>query len=179
MDYIFLTGLLGSLVLVAGAAWPENKVQKSPVKSTKNWLFAIGGLIMLIYSIFGYQIGGSVFYVFLELLVCLASILMMLNVRDSIDTPIIVVSALGLIGWSLYLSQGYSTIIFITGLCGIGLGYALKMGSIKRDIALTLGSALIALFSYIEASWVFFWLNIFFALFSGHYLLKNLKRNHK
>ena len=51
MDYIFLAGLIGSLTLVTGAAWPEMKVKKHPVKSVKNWLFAIGGLIMLIYAI--------------------------------------------------------------------------------------------------------------------------------
>lgn len=172
MDYIFLTGLFGSLVLVAGAAWPEGKAQTHPAKSTKNWLFAIGGLIMLLYSIFGYQTGGPIFYVFLELLVCLASLLMMLNVRDSIDTPIIIAGAVALIAWSLYLSVGYVTIIFIVGLAGIGLGYALQNGTMKRMLCLTLGSAFIALFSYLEASWIFFWLNVFFSLFSAYYLIK-------
>lgn len=171
-DISFLTGLIGSLVLVTGAAWPTNESTKHPAKSTKNWLFAIGGLIMLIYAILGYRTGGPIFFVILEILVMVASILMMLNTDDRIDTPIISITGLGLIVWSLYLFEGYNTIFFIVGLCGIGLGYAFKMGTIRRDLALTLGSVLIALFSYLEASWIFFWLNVFFAIFSGYYLLK-------
>lgn len=171
-DINFLTGLIGSLVLVTGAAWPANESVKHPAKSTKNWLFAIGGLIMLIYAILGYRTGGPIFFVFLEILVMIASILMMLNTDDRIDTPIISITGLALIVWSLYLFEGYNTIFFIVGLCGIGLGYAFKMGTMRRNLALTLGSVLIALFSYLEASWIFFWLNVFFAIFSGYYLLR-------
>ncbi len=176
MDYIFITGLVGSLVLVTGAAWPEAKDVKHPTKSLKNWLFAIGGLIMLLYAIFGYQQGGPIFFVILEILVAISSILMMLNTPDKIDTPILTISSLGLIIWSLYLFEGYNTVIFILGLCGIGLGYAFQMGTLRRSIALTLGSVLIALFSYIEASWIFFWLNVFFAIFSAYYVYKGLAR---
>lgn len=176
MDYIFLTGLIGSLVLVSGAAWPEPKKKQHPVKSIKNWLFGVGGLIMLLYSIFGYMQGGAVFFVFLEAFVVIASILMMLNTPDTIDTPIITVSGLGLIVWSLYLFEGYNTVFFILGLAGIGLGYAFEMGTLRRNLALTLGSVLIAVFSFIEASWVFFWLNLFFAVFSAYYLFKDLPK---
>lgn len=175
MDYIFLTGLIGSLILVTGAAWPNPKKIGHPAKSLKNWLFAIGGLFMLLYSIFGYQHGGPIFFVIFQIFVAITSILMMLNTPDRIDTPIITISGLGFIIWSLYLFEGYSTVFFILGLCGIGLGYAFQMGTIRRDVALTLGSILIALFSYIEASWIFFWLNVFFAIFSGYYLVKNLR----
>ena len=175
-NYIFLTGLAGSLVLVTGAAWPAIKDVKHPMKSTKNWLFAIGGLVMLIYAILGYQQGGSIFFIFLEILVVIASILMMLNTPDIVDTPIITICGLALIVWSLTLFEGYNTIFFIVGLSGIGLGYAFEMGTLRRGVALTLGSALIALFSYIEASWIFFWLNVFFALFSGYYVLRLLVR---
>lgn len=178
MDLPFLTGLIGSLVLITGAAWPETKV-KRPTQSIKNWLFAIGGLIMLVYSILGYQAGGPVFFVILESLVAVATVLMMLGTPDRVDTPIIGISGLVLIIWSLTLFEGYNTVFFILGLTGVGLGYALEMGSIQRDSALTAGSLLIALFSYIEASWIFFWLNLFFAIFSGYYLYKGLtkKRN--
>jgi hypothetical protein len=175
MDINFLTGLVGSFILVMGAAWPETK-KKHPVQSTKNWLFAIGGLVMLIYAILGYQAGGSVFFVFLEALVAVATVLMMLKVDDRIDTPIIGLSGLGLIIWSLYLFEGYNTVFFILGLCGIGLGYAFDMDTQRRNLALTLGSILIALFSYLEASWIFFWLNTFFAIFSSFYLLKGLRK---
>ena len=175
LDYIFLTGLAGSLVLVTGAAWPE-KLGQHPIKSIKNWLFGIGGLIMLIYAILGYSVGGPIFFIFLEILVVIASVLMMLNISDRIDTAIISIAGLILIIWSLTLFEGYNTIFFIIGLSGIGLGYAFEMGTLRRGVALTLGSMLIALFSYIEASWVFFWLNVFFALFSGYYVLRLLIR---
>lgn len=179
MDYVFITGLVGSLVLVNGAAWPETKDVKHPAKSVKNWLLGIGGLIMLLYSIFGYLQGGNVFYVFLEVLVAIATVLMMLNTPDNVDTPIITICGLGLIIWSLFLFEGYNTIIFILGLSGVGLGYAFETGTVRRRIALTLGSSLIALFSYIEASWIFFWLNVFFAIFSAYYMYKSIAPKHK
>lgn len=174
MDYIFITGLIGSLILVTGAAWPESRGVKHPAKSFKNWLFAIGGLTMLLYAVFSYQQGGPIFFVILEIMVVIASILMMLNTPDKVDTPIIAISGLGLIIWSLYLFEGYNTVFFILGLCGIGLGYAFQMGTLRRSTALTLGSALIAVFSYIEAGWIFFWLNTFFAIFSAYYIYKGL-----
>ncbi len=179
MNYIFLTGLIGSLVLVTGAAWPESKDVKHPIKSAKNWLFAIGGFIMWLYAFLGYQAGGPVFFVLLETLVVIASVLMMLHISDKINTGIITVIGSAFIIWSLYLFEGYNTVFFIIGLTGIGLGYAFEMGTLRREVALTLGSILIAIFSYIEASWVFFWLNVFFAIFSGYYLYKVLVRKHK
>lgn len=134
---------------------------------------------MLLYAILGYMQGGPVFFVFLEVLVVIASILMMLNTPDEIDTPIIAISGLALIVWSLFLFEGYNTVFFILGLSGIGLGYAFEMATLRRSIALTLGSILIALFSYIEASWVFFWLNVFFAIFSAYYVYIGLLPHKK
>jgi len=78
--------------------------------------------------------------------------------------------------WSLFLFQGYTTVIFIIGLSITGLGFALEMGTLRRDIALTFGTALIAIFSFMVASWIFFWLNTFFALFSAYYMLKGLMK---
>ena len=175
MNYIFITGLIGALTLVTGAAWPESKKIKHPTKSIKNWLFAIGGLIMLIYAFLGYQQGGSIFFVFLQTLIVIASILMMLDAPDKIDIPIITISGIGLIIWSLYLFESYNTVFFVLGLSGIGLGYTSEMGSLRRSLSLMLGGALIALFSYIEANWIFFWLNVFFAIFSGYYAYKKVK----
>lgn len=175
-NYIFFTGLIGSLVLVTGAAWPEGEDAKHPAKSIKNWLFAIGGLLMLLYAIFGWQQGGPIFFMILEILVVISCVLMMLNTPDTFDTVVLSVSGLALIIWSLYLFEGYNTIIFILGLAGIGLGYAFTMGTLRRSVALTAGSVLIAIFSYIEASWIFFWLNVFFALFSAYYVSKDLSR---
>ena len=171
MTPIFLTGLTGALILVSGAAYPIKKVTH-PIKSTKNWLFAIGGIIMLIYSVLNYLAGGAIFFVFLQILINIASILMMLNTGDKINIPIIISIGIGLIIWSLKIFESYNTVFFILGLIGIALGYALKTGTFKRNLSLTIGGILIATFSYIEASWIFFWLNIFFAIFSGYYTIK-------
>lgn len=171
MDHIFYIGLVGSLILVTGAAWPIEKV-KHPVNSKKNWLFAIGGLFMLVFSILGYLNGGPIFFILLQALVAVSSILMMLNAPDKVDIPVILISGAALIVWSLYLFEGYNTVFFILGLTGIGLGYTLQMGTVRRNLALTLGSLLIAAFSFIEANWIFFGLNTFFAMFSGYYVLK-------
>lgn len=176
MDYIFITGLVGALVLVTGAAWPEPKKTKHPTKSIKNWLFAIGGLTMLIYAALNFLQGGPIFFIFLQSLVVIASILMMLNIPDTIDTPIIVICGIALIIWSIYLFENYNTVFFILGLTGIGLGYVFKMATLRRSVALMLGGALIALFSYIGANWIFFWLNVFFAIFSAYYVYKGLTR---
>jgi hypothetical protein len=144
----------------------------------KNWLFALGGVLMLIFSILDYMAGGPIFFVFLQVLVNIASVLMMLNTDDKIDVPVIVLSGLILIVWSLTLFDGMNTVYFVIGLSGIGLGYALEMGTIKRNLALFLGSALIATFSYLEASWIFFWLNVFFALFSAKHVWELVKKRH-
>jgi len=180
ITHILLTGLIGSVILVIGAAWPETKPNVHPTKSIKDWLFAIGGVIMLLYATLGYMEGEPMFFIILEILVVLSSILMMLNTPDKIDTPIITICSLGLIIWSLYLFEGYNTVFFILGLAVVGIGYTSDTGTLKRSIALTLGSVLIALFSYIVASWVFFWLNSFFAIFSAYYVYKGLtlKRSH-
>ena len=174
MDHLFLTGLIGSLVLVTGAAWPIKKDIKHPARSVKNWLFAIGGLVMLLYAFFGYQQGESIFFVFLETLLVIASILMLLNTPDKVDMSIIAIIGLGLIIWSLHLFDDYNTVFFILGLSGVGLGYSFQMATLRRSVALTLGSVLIALFSYIEMSWIFFWLNLFFAIFSAYYVYKGM-----
>jgi len=174
VDYAFLVGLIGSIILVVGSAWPEPKKKKHPTKSIKNWLFAVGGAVVLYYAILNYQQGGSIFFVFLQVLVAVSSILMMLDVSDKIDIPVIGVSGIALIIWSLYLFEGYNTIFFILGLCGISFGYTFPMGTLRRSIALTLGSILIAIFSYIEANWVFCWLNVFFGIFSAYYVYKGI-----
>jgi hypothetical protein len=174
MTPTFLTGLIGSLILITGAAWSEPKRKTHNIKSIKNWLFAIGGFTMLAYSILGYMEGGPIFFIFLQALVGVSSILMMIDAPEKVDIPILSISALALTIWSLYLFEGYNTIFFILGLTGISMGYTFQMGTVRRDLSLTLGSILIAVFSYIEASWIFFWLNVFFALFAGAYVIKKL-----
>ncbi len=176
-DYIFLTGLIGSLILVTGAAWPEIKDTKHPMKSTKDWLFAIGSTTMLVFSLLGYLMAdGAIFFVFLQGFILVAVVMMMLNTSDKTDLTVMSIAGIGFIAWSLTLFEDYTTIIFILGLVGIGLGYTLEMGSVKRMLGLTIGAALIALFSFLVANWVFFWLNVFFALFSGYYLVRRLMK---
>lgn len=173
MNITPIVGILGSLILVAGAAYPlEKRVAKHPAHSIKNWLFAVGGLVMLMYAILDYMAGGTIFFVILQLFINSTSILMMFNTPDRFDEIFVPVVGLGMIAWSLTLFEGYNTMFFIIGLAGIGLGYALTTGTFRRNAALTAGSALIALFSYIEQSWIFFWLNIFFALFSAYYAVE-------
>ncbi len=174
MDLTFLTGLIGSFILVAGAAWPSKKT-KHPTKSIKNWLFAIGGIIMLLFAIMGYLEGGNIFFVFLEVLIVIATILMMLDFNDKIDTIVLTITGAILIGCSLKFFEDLNTIYFILGLTGVGLGYAFDNETPRRNIALTCGSALIAYFSFLEPNWTFFWLNAFFAIFSGYYLVKEWK----
>jgi len=171
MDIPFLIGLVGAIILVMGAAYPVKPV-KHPTKSIKNWLFAIGAVCMFIYALLGYLDGGPIFFLILQILVAVSTVLMMLDTPDKVDVPILGISGLVLIIWSLTLFEGTNTVFFVIGLVGIALGYALKPGSIQRNLSLTLGSALIAIFSYIEKDAIFFWLNTFFALFSAYYVIK-------
>jgi Ca2+/Na+ antiporter len=167
MNPIAAIGIAGSLLLVIGAAWPDTHVSH-PVRSVKNWLLAVGGWTMFAYAIGNYLAGGSVFFVILEILVVLASILMLIDVPDRIDIPLLSTTGVALIAWSFFLFEGYDTVLFILGLTGVGIGYALETGSVRRDVALLLGSGLITFFSYLQANQIYFWLNLFFALFSAY-----------
>lgn len=178
MDLSLFVGLLGSLALIVGAAWPVEKT-KNPRKSVKNWLFGIGGLIMLFYAILWYLSWWSIFFVFLEILIVIASILMMLDTNDRLDLGILSATWIILIVLSLYLFEWYSTIIFILGLAWLGLWYAFKMNTLRRNLALMIGGILVAVFSYISASRIFFWINIFFGLFSLYYTIKLIRSKKK
>lgn len=169
---IFSLGVLGGIILVVGAAWPAHTIE-NPLRSYKNWLLALGGLVMLIFSTLDFHFNQApFFFVLLQMLVNVASLLMMTKAGDKLSIIILTLSALGLIGWALLIFEDPSTLLFILGLLGIGIGYALESGTIRRNVALLLGSLLIAYFSYLGQSWIFFWLNGFFALFSGWYVYK-------
>ena len=174
IDFTFLLGVLGGLVLVLGSAWPVKKI-KHPIYSTKNWLFAFGGVLLMIYSFLGWKSGGTIFFFLLQILVNISSILMMLDTDDRIDAIVLSIAGLGLIGWSLTLFEDYTTILFILGLVGIGLGYTLDPKTYKRNLSFVLGSLAITIFSYLGESWIFFWLNLFFAIFSAYYLWLDLR----
>jgi len=168
MNTTLLTGIIGSVILVIGAAWKDGNTNIQPWRVTKNWLFTIGAATMLLYAI----LGGSMFFIILEILMAFASILMMTNLDERLKTRLIGIAGLILLGYTLYSIEDAKIIFFVLGLLGVSLGYVFKMGSQRRNIALTLGSVLIAIYSYLEADWIFFGLNAFFALFSGYYIFK-------
>lgn len=171
MDYIQLVGIIGSIILVIGAAWKDGAIDTKPIKSIKNWLFAIGAVIMLLFAFLDYSINaGPIFFVILEILVLIACILMMTTWKDQLKTVILGIAGTGLLAWSLYLFDDNKIILFVLGLLIVALGYAFKMGSLRRSVALTAGSILIAWYSYLEANWIFFTLNLVFGLFSGYYI---------
>lgn len=175
MNFIFLAGLTGAVTLVLGAAWPEEKGRV--LYSTKDWLFVFGTLLMLTYATLNYFYAtGSVFFILLEFMVVVASLLMMLDTSDKIDAVVLTLSGLVFIVWSVFLYEGINTLFFIVGLTGISLGYAFNTGTVRRFLALTAGSVLVAVFSYLVDDLVFFYLNAFFALFSFYYLIRVLRK---
>lgn len=175
MDSIFLTGIIGSVILVIGASLPAKKVVY-PVQSAKNWLFAIGSFCMLIYAVMQYRSGGEFFYVILEILVNVASVLMMINIRAALGTAMISTTTLVFVAWSLTIFEEIYTLLFVIGLGIIGIGFILETGSRRRNILLAVGPLLVACYSYIVAEWVFFWLNLLFAIFSAYHALKLMPR---
>ncbi len=171
MSINFLIGILGAIILVIGAALPDTRISH-PVKSFKNWFFVIGSLFMLVYSILNYFDGGSIFFVILQIYINSSSIFMMTNTSDKIDVPVMLLFGFILIIWSLFLFEDYSTILFILGLTTLGTGFVLRIHTCKREIMLTIGSAIISLFSYLQGDMIFFLLNLFFALFSEYHSYK-------
>lgn len=165
MELPFAVGILGSVFLVVGSALPARTVQH-PVFSLKNWLFAVGNVCMFGYSILNYVQGGSFFFVVLQVLIAMTTVLMMINTSNRFDVPFVTIVATGLVAYSLYLFEGMQTVLFVIGLSILGLGFALDTGTYNRNVALGVGSGVIAVFSYIEVDWVFFGLNFFFAVFS-------------
>ena len=173
--FTFCIGLLGAVVLVLGSAWPEGDADK-PARSAKNWMFVLGTFTLTIYALFDYSMGNSViFFVLLQAFASVAAILGVTKVSSRTATVITAIFGVFFIGLSLVIFEGIGTIIFVAGLMGIALGYVLPIGSVRRSLSLTLGGAFIVIFSYMESNWIFCVLNIFFAIFSGYYLVKSLK----
>ncbi len=163
IDPLFLTGILGSIILIIGAAWPV-AMTGHPAMSRKNQLFAVGNVCMFAYAILRYFDGGSFFFILLQILVALSTVLMLLDTKDRNDTAVIAAGGCALIVYSLYLFQGIQTIIFVAGLSTLGMGFAMNMATVRRQVALMTGSVLIAWFSAVVGDTVFLWLNIIFAL---------------
>lgn len=127
---------------------------------------------MFVYALLNYLSGGVIFFMILQALVVFSSVLMLLNTPNKINIPLIIASKIGLIIWSITLFEDYTTLIFIFGLLGIAFGYVLKPYTLKGNAALTLGSFLIVIFSYLAKDWIFLSLNSFFAVFSAYYVGK-------
>lgn len=178
MDYILLTGIIGSIILVIGAAWKDGGEPTKPTASIKNWLFAVGAVVMLIYSLMRYFDEGGIFFVILEILVLVSCILMMTTWSDRLKTIILAVAGTGLVIWSLFEFEDQKTLLIVLGLIVVAFGYAFKMGTLRRSVALTVGSLLIAAYSYLQPDWIFFGLNLVFALFSGYYVLGYFKKRN-
>jgi len=171
MNSISLLGILGGILLVIGASLPLQTVSH-PIRSAKNWLYVIGTFILMIFSYLDYKYNGApFFFTIYEIYLVLASILMFMNVPERISILLLTLGGIGMVAWSVLLFEDYSTVIFILGCIGLALGYILKTGTRKRNFVLFLASALLALFSYISFSWTFFWLNVFFSVFSAWHSL--------
>src|SRR3989344_5224923 len=157
-DGVFFTGILGSLILIIGAALPD-RVTSHPARSIKNQFLAVGSTCMFAYSILNYLDGGSFFFVLLQVLIAVSTVLMLLGTDDRIDVPVLTCAGVGLALYSLSLFEGDATLIFVAGLVILGVGFALKTGTSRRNLALAVGSAIIAAFSYLQSDWIFFGLN--------------------
>ncbi|MDD5623950.1 MAG: hypothetical protein PHI23_04550 [Candidatus Peribacteraceae bacterium] len=156
MDTRFIVGIIGSIVLVVGVV--------TPVLRWKDLLFTIGNACMFTYALLGYLAGGPIFFLILQIFIALSTLCMLLHVPDKYDTTILALAGVGLTAWSLSLFEGYTTAIFVVGLVLLGIGFALQGGTFKREVALMVGSVVIAAFSYLVKDWIFTGLNVVFAL---------------
>jgi hypothetical protein len=178
MDYnlAFILGVIGGIILVLGAAWPDSN-KKHPARVFKNWLLALGGGFTFAYALLNYLDGGIVFFVLLQVLVVVATFMMLLDANHRVSAFLISLVGAGMVAWAFYLFEDYTTLLIVLGIVGIGVGYVLPGETSARNTSLAVGSIFIALFSWIVVDWVFFWLNVFFALFAGFYAVKLFFRN--
>ena len=160
-----IIGIIGSLILVIGAAWPVAQ-GGHPAASRKNQFFALGNALMFVYALLRYFEGGSLLFILLQILIAISTVLMLLDTPDTRDTFIISFAAAALVTYSFFVSHGVEVMLFVTGLSMLGIGFAMDMATVRRQMALALGSVLIAVFSYLQRDAIFLWLNIFFAVFS-------------
>ncbi len=175
MDPIFLTGIIGSLFLLAGAAWKNPKKGQHPAKALKNQFFAIGNILVFLYAVLSYLQGEPVFYVFFESLTLISTALMLLNANDRWASIGVGLAGSGFLAWSLVLFEDSTTILFILGLTLVAIGFILK-NNLKRNLTLAVGSGFISAYSYLGDSSIFFWLNLFFCVFSLLHVVKAWRR---
>ena len=178
MDIASSTGIVGAVILLIGAAWPIGNVKKES-QSIKNWIFIAGNALMFAYALLNYYLGqGVFFFILLQLLVNVGGWLGVIEWRRGIENAIVGVLGMAMILWSLFLFEGGQTIFFIIGLTLLALGFSMNAGK-NKQLLLMLGSGLVAYFSFLVWDPIFLGLNVFFALFSGYYLLQVLKAAKK
>lgn len=178
MDLSFLTGIIGASILTIGAAWPIEKTNV-PTKSVKNWLFVVWSLIMLLYTIFWFINGGGIFYLYSEILIGIASILMMITTKERMNLRIIGILWLLMIILSIFSFPGFPALLFMIAFIILSLGYVSDMHSKNRYLWLGIWGLLIALSSYLGASRIFFGLNTLFGLFGLFYLVQIIRSSKK
>ena len=71
-----LVGIIGSLILIIGAALPDPVVQH-PIASRKNQFFTIGNACMFTYAVLNYFAGGELLFILLQILIAVSTILML------------------------------------------------------------------------------------------------------
>lgn len=150
----------------------EKNIQIHPRNSIKERLFAIWGIIMLIYSIFYYFEWGSALYILLEIFICIASRLKMMKEQGKKDMRTLWFLWASLIIISYLINQSEQIVRFILWFIITSLWYISKGGTTNRNAALTIWWLFISIFSYLEMSLIFFAVNIFFTFFAAHYRKK-------
>lgn len=172
MDITSLLGIVGAVLLVIAALYPT-KIITTPATSLKNRLFALGSFMMLLYAGMWYLAGWSNVILLTEILIVMSCIFMLTNIRVRVATWIVALFGILFLIWSLWSFGWYDNILlFILGGIVLSIGYVAPMQSYQRWIGLTLWGILLVIFSYIWSSWIFFWLNIWFALGTGYCLLR-------
>lgn len=173
-----LIGIIWGIILVFGAARQEKNTPIHPRNSVKERLFAIWWIIMFIYSIFHYFEGGSPLYILLEIFICIASRLKMMKEQWKNDMRTLWFLGASLITISYLINQTEQIIRFISWFIIVSLWYISKGGTTNRNAALTIWWLLISIFSYLEMSWIFFAVNVFFTFFAAHYRKKLYIEKH-
>ena len=157
-------GVLGSIVLLLASGLHYSK------KNIKKYLFTIGNLLMFAYAILNFIDGGSIFFIYLQILINFSSLLLWLNIKDKYDQPLVLSLGAILTYFALTINLDYLTLTFVIGIITLALGFSTDTKKPTHNLFLLAGSLLIAIFSFFQKDLIFLILNAFFALFS----LKNL-----
>ncbi len=167
IHYVTGLGVLGAIVLLIGAAFPPKKNEH-----ITEWLFIFGNALMFFYALLNYlHAKGLFFFILLQILVNVGGWLGLAKLKQGVKSKVVGLLGLAMILWSLFLFEDTSNIFFIIGLTLLALGFAFDKGRSKQ-LLLTIGSSLVAYFSYVVWDPVFLVLNSFFALFAAYYYLK-------